>query len=138
MVTGANCREHRFSPKSCFPRREVGHVPRVLQAAGEHHARLPRLPDADQHDSGDMFGILFQESKTNYNSTTSAYATASERGQARCRAADSRLPRAAGHVADIPEGARRECVARAGDSKLGGELSVKVVEAEMMIMPFPT
>lgn len=136
-MTGANCQEHCFSPKSYFSPREVGHIPWVLQTAGEHHARLPRLPDADQRDSGDVFGILFQESKTNYNFTTPVCAVASERGQVRCWAADICPPGAAGHAADIPEGARRECVAGAGDSRLDRELSAKVVEAEM-IMPFPT
>lgn len=72
--------------KPIFPPREDRHVPRVLQTAGEHHTRLPRLPDTGQCDGGDMLGILFPESKTNYNSTTSPFnnltcVVVSEKGQ---------------------------------------------------------
>lgn len=44
--------------------------------------------------------------------------------------------RAAGGTADITEGARREPVPTAGDLRLGGALSAKVVKSER-IMPVP-
>ena len=46
-------------------------------------------------------------------------------------------PGVAGPATDIAEGPRREPVARAGDSRLDGELSAKVVKAER-IVPFST
>lgn len=85
-----------------------------------------------------MFGVLFQEGKTNYNSITSSVCDGL--GEGAGAALGCRRPPAlgaAGHAADVPEGALREPVAKSSDSRLGGELSAKVIKAER-IMPFPT
>lgn len=56
---------HYLLPEaSLFPRRADRHLPRVLPTAGQHHTRLPQLPDTSQCDRGDLLGLLFPESKT--------------------------------------------------------------------------